>query len=436
MGNGGKVVAHFRFVAMTPQQKKSILKGILNRRMIVALLMGFSSGLPLLLTISVLQAWMKEEGVDLTLIGMMTLVGLPYTLKFLWAPILDRYTIPVFGRRRGWLIISQILLVISIWQLGTTNPLKNPYLLTFTAFLVTFFSASQDIVVDAYRREDLPDEELGLGSALFINGYRVGMLLASGGGLIMADHMPFSMVYALMALCMLPGILTTLLAPEPLSPEGVPVNMKEAVIDPFVEYLKREDAVWMLVFILLYKLGDSMASAITTPFYLDIGFTKTQIGAVVKLFGFWAVIAGSLAGGVIMLRLGINRSLWVFGVLQALSTAGFAVLAKIGNSLPLLSGVIAFENFTSGMGTAAFVAFMASITNKKFTATQYALLSSLMGVPRVFASAPTGFMAKHIGWEGFFIFCTIIAIPGLLLLMKFAPWTIKKNNPPKSLGGL
>ena len=428
MGNGRYVVAHCYFMTMTPQQKKSILWSILNRRMIVALLMGFSSGLPLLLTISVLQAWMKEAGVDLTLIGMMTLVGLPYTLKFLWAPFLDRFTLPVLGRRRGWLFISQILLMISIWQLGTTNPAKNPMLLTFTAFLVTFFSASQDIVVDAYRREDLPDEELGLGSAIFINGYRVGMLIASGGGLIMADHMPFSMVYTLMALCMLPGVLTTLLTPEPPSPEGVPMNMKEAVVDPFVEYLKRKDALWMLVFILLYKVGDSMAGAITTPFYLDIGFTKTQIGAVVKLFGFWATLAGSLAGGVIMLKLGINRSLWIFGILQATSTAGFALLARIGHSIPALSGVIAFENFTSGMGTAAFVAFMASITNKKFTATQYALLSSLMGVPRVMASAPTGFMAKHIGWEGFFIFCTFIAIPGLLLLMKFAPWTIKKKG--------
>jgi PAT family beta-lactamase induction signal transducer AmpG len=277
-------------------------------------------------------------------------------------------------------------------------------------------------VVDAYRREDLADEELGLGSSLYINGYRVGMLLASGGGLIMADHMDFSMVYLILAGCMLPGILTTLLTPEPATPAGTPRTMRDAVILPLVEYFSRKDAVLILVFILLYKVGDTMASAMTTPFYLDVGFSKSEIGAVVKLFGFWATIAGGLAGGIMMLRLGINRSLWIFGFLQAASTAGFALLANVGYSIPLLSAVIAFENLSSGMGTAAYAAFMASITNKKFTATQYALLTSLMGVPRVLASAPTGFLAKNVGWEAFFIFCALIAIPGMLLLLKFAPW--------------
>ena len=405
---------------------KSLVKIILSGRMLVALLMGFSCGLPLLLTISLLQAWMKEEGVDLTVIGLMALVGLPYTLKFLWSPIVDRFTLPFLGRRRGWLLVAQLFLMLSIVGLGLTNPANNPLMVAFAAVLVTFFSASQDIVVDAYRREDLPDEELGLGSSLYVNGYRVGMLLASGGGLIMADHMSFSMVYVIMAACMLPGVITTILAPEPDVAAGTPTNLKEAVIGPLVEYFSRNGAVWILVFILLYKIGDQMASAMTTPFYLDIGFSKTEIGAVVKLFGFWATIAGSLIGGILMLRLGINRSLWIFGFLQALSTAGFAILAKIGYSIAMLSGVIAFENLSAGMGTAAYVAFMASITNKKFTATQYALLTSLMGVPRVMASAPTGFLAKNIGWEGFFIFCTLIAIPGMLLLFKFAPWNSKR----------
>lgn len=394
--------------------------------MLVTLLMGFACGLPLLLTISVLQAWMKEEGVDLTVIGMMSLVGLPYTLKFLWAPVLDRFTLPFLGRRRGWLLIAQVTLIFSISGLGFSDPVKNPWMMVFAAFLVTFFSASQDTVVDAYRREDLPDEELGLGSSLYVNGYRVGMLLASGGGLIMADHMPFFMVYQIMALCMLPGVVTTLLAPEPEIHVGTPKTMREAVFDPLIEYFSRRDALWILAFILFYKIGDTMASAMTIPFYLDIGFSKTQIGMVVKLFGFWAIVAGTLIGGVIMLRLGINRSLWAFGFFQAVSTAGFAVLAFFGNSLPLLSTVIAFENLSSGMGTAAFIAFMASITNKKFTATQYALLSSLMGVPRVMASAPTGFLAKNLGWETFFITCTLIAVPGMLLLLKFAPWNPKK----------
>jgi PAT family beta-lactamase induction signal transducer AmpG len=391
--------------------------------MIIALVMGFACGLPLLLTLSVLQAWMKEEGVDLTVIGLMALVGLPYTLKFLWAPLLDRFTPPFLGRRRGWLFAAQICLMLAIAGLGWCDPARSPVVLAVAAFWVTFFSATQDIVVDAYRREDLADNELGLGSSLYVNGYRVGMLLASGGGLIMADHIPFSLVYQIMALCLLPGLAATLLTPEPPIAEGTPTTLREAVVAPLVEYFSRSGAIGILAFILLYKIGDTMASAMTMPFYLEIGFTKTQIGSVVKLFGFWATIAGGLIGGIAMLRLGITRSLWVFGVLQGVSTAGFALLARIGSSVPALAGVIAFENLSSGMGTAAYAAFMASITNKRFTATQYALLSSLMGVPRVLASAPTGFLAKHLGWEAFFAACALVALPGLLLLLKFGPQT-------------
>lgn len=382
-------------------------------------MMGFACGLPLLLTISVLQAWMTEEGIDLSLIGLMTLVGVPYTCKFLWAPLFDRYTLPFLGRRRGWMLLAQLFLIVAIVFLSLSKPAENPFLMAIAAFWVTFFSASQDIVVDAYRREDLADEELGLGSSLYVNGYRVGMLLASGGGLILADHMSFTKVYLIMAACMLPAILTTLLTPEPPLPEGAPKTLKAAVIDPLKEYFTRSGAIWILTFILLYKIGDTMASAITTPFYLDVGFTKTQIGAVVKFFGTGATILGGLAGGFILLPLGIYRCLWIFGGLQALSTACFAILARIGPSIPALSGVIAFENLSSGMGTAAYAAFMASITNKRFTATQYALLSSLMGIPRVVASAPTGFMAKYLGWETFFLFCAVIAVPGMLMLLNF-----------------
>jgi MFS transporter, PAT family, beta-lactamase induction signal transducer AmpG len=404
---------------------KDIMSSIFSRRMLVSFIMGFACGLPLLLTISVLQAWMKEEGVDLTIIGLMALVGLPYTLKFFWAPFLDRFTLPFLGRRRGWLLVFQLCLILSIIGLGMTNPGNSPWLVAFAAFFVNFFSASQDIVVDAYRREDLSDEELGLGSSLYVNGYRIGMLLASGGGLIMADHISFSMVYFIMAVCMLPGVFTTLLAPEPEILEGTPGNLREAVIDPLIEYFSRSNAIWILAFILFYKIGDAMASTMTIPFYLDIGFSKSEIGAVVKFFGFWATIGGGLVGGVFMLRLGISKSLWIFGILQALSTACFAILAHAGHVISALSAVVAFENFSSGMGTAAFVAFMASITNKKYTATQYALLTSLMGVPRVIASASTGYFAKYMGWEGFFVFCAFIAIPGMLILLKFAPWNKK-----------
>ncbi len=411
---------------MQPDNRKPILSIIFSGRMLVALLMGLACGLPLLLTIGVLQAWMKESGVDLTWIGMITLVQIPYTWKFLWAPFMDRFTPPFLGRRRGWLILAQIALIFAIIGLGFSDPVDKAGLMVVAAVLVAFFSASQDIVVDAYRREDLADEELGLGSSLYIYGYRIGMWLASGGGLILADHMPFLKVYFIMALCMLVGVFTTLFAPEPKVDVKPPRSMKEAVLDPLRDYFRRNEALWILAFILLFKIGDTMAAAITTPFYLDIGFTKTEIGTVVKVFGSWAMIAGAILGGVVMLRLGINRSLWLFGVLQALSTAGFALLARIGHSIPVLSGVIAFENLSSGMGTAAFVAFMASITNKKFTATQYALLTSIMGLPRVVASAPTGFLAKHMGWESFFIACALIAIPGILLLFKFAPW---KSEP-------
>jgi PAT family beta-lactamase induction signal transducer AmpG len=402
--------------------RQSIFRVIFSRRMLVAFVMGFSSGLPLLLTIGVLQAWMKEEGVDLAWIGLITLVQIPYSWKFIWAPILDRFTPPFLGRRRGWLLMAQLALILSIVGLGYSDPVNNAGMMVVAAMLVAFFSASQDIVIDAYRREDLPDEELGLGSSMYIYGYRLGMLLASGGGLIMADHMSFSMVYMIMAACMLPGVLTALFTPEPKVSIGAPQTMKEAVTHPLVEYFSRNNAVWILIFILFYKIGDTMASAITTPFYLDIGFSKTEIGTVVKVFGTGATLAGAFLGGIILLRMGINRSLWIFGALQALSTACFAILARIGYSVSVLSGVIAFENLSSGMGTAAFVAFMASITNKKFTATQYALLTSLIGIPRAMASSVTGFMVKYVGWESFFVVCALIAIPGMLMLLKFAPW--------------
>jgi MFS transporter, PAT family, beta-lactamase induction signal transducer AmpG len=409
-------------------RQKNIVKTIISRRMLVSLIMGFSCGLPLLLTLGVLQAWMKDANIDLTIIGMVNLVQIPYTWKFIWAPIVDRFHLPFLGRRRGWLLISQLCLMLSIMALGFSNPLDNLVLMMIMAMLVAFFSATQDIVVDAYRREDLPDHELGLGSSLYMSGYRLGNMLASGGGLIMADYMSWSAVYMIMAICMSIGIVTTLFTPEPKEVDGSPVTLKAAVIEPFVEYFKRSGAIWMLAFILLYKVGDMMASAITIPFYMDIGFTKTEIGAVVKVFGTWAIIAGAIIGGTTIVKLGINRSLWVFGFLQAISTAGFALLARIGHSVLALSGVIAFENFSMGMGTAAFLAFMASITDKRFTATQYALLSSLMAVPRVIISAPTGYLAKIMGWESFFILCTLIAIPGMLLLFKFAPWNEKTNK--------
>ncbi len=404
---------------------------VFSGRMLVAALMGFSCGLPLLLTLGVLQAWMKEGGVDLTWVGMITLVQSPYSWKFLWAPLVDRFTPPFLGRRRGWLLIAQLALMGSIAALGCSDPVAHPGRMVAAALLVAFFSATQDIVVDAYRREDLPDAELGLGSSMYVYGYRIGMWVAAGGGMILADHMPFGRVYLLMTAAMIPGLATTLLAPEPRVVGDAPRSMRAALWAPLTDFLRRDGARWILAFILLYKVGDTMAAAISTPFYLDAGFSKSEIGAVVKLFGAWATIAGAFAGGVMMLKLGIRRSLWVFGALQALSTAGFVALARIGANVPALSAVIAFESLTGGMGTSAFVAYMASLTDKRFTATQYALLSGIMGLPRVLAAAPTGFAAKHLGWEGFFLFCTLAALPGMLLLFRIAPW-----NPPADEGRL
>ena len=395
---------------------RETLRAAFSGRMLIALLMGFSSGLPLLLTGSVLQAWLKDGGIDLTRIGLFALVGLPYTLKFLWSPLFDRYALPL-GRRRGWMALMQLSVAGALLLLSMTQPAADHlWLVMLAGLLVTFFAASQDIVIDAYRRESMAESELGLGSALYVNGYRVGMLLAGGGGLILADWMSFEAMYRLMAVFMAACVVVTLLAPEPPLPEGRPRNLREAVVLPFRDYFSRDGAWLILAFILLYKLGDTMASAMTTPFYLDLGYSKTEIGAVVKLFGFWATLAGGTLGGLWILRAGMHRALWLFGFGQMISTFGFVVLAQLPPSEVALAAVVAIENLTAGMGTAAFVGFMAALTDRRFTATQYALLSSLMGVPRVLLSAPTGWLAQTLGWSGFFLLCVLIAIPGLLML--------------------
>jgi len=288
-------------------KKYALLKVIFSRRMLTSFIMGYACGLPYDMTKTVIKAWMSDEGIDLAVIGLFTLVGLPYALKFLWAPLLDRYTFSALGRRRGWLLLFQVALVLAVLGMSFGEPAASPWMLAFAAFLVTFFSASQDIVVDAYRREDLADAELGLGSSFYFYGYRIGMLVAGSGGLILADQLSFKVVYWILAACLLPGIVTTLLTPEPPMIHGRPRNFKETIVEPFLDYFNRRGALWMLGFILMYKLGDNIAAAILTPFYLDIGFTKTQIGAVVKLFGFWAISAGGLVGGIMMLKVGIRH---------------------------------------------------------------------------------------------------------------------------------
>jgi len=393
-----------------------MFRQIFSRQMIVTLLMGFSSGIPLLLIGGTLKAWLKNADVDLALIGVFSIVGLPYTLKFLWAPFFDRVTLPFLGRRRGWLLVTQVCLMISIFLLSFVKPEESVSMLGFAALLVSFCGASQDILVDAYRRETLSNEELGWGSAMYVNGYRIAMLLTGAGALIIADQIPWDMVYKLMALSVLVGILTTLFCSEPKVNAPPVRTIRAAFIEPLLEFAKRKGALSILVFILLYKLGDSLASELTNPFYLDLGFTKTQIGSIAKVFGFWSTIAGSMIGGLIILRIGIYRALWIFGILQGVTILGFSWLAHIGTSEAWLAAVITAETGTAGMGTSAYMAYMASQTNKRFTATQYALMSSLMGVPRVILATPTGWLAEKVGWDYFFLICSLISIPGLMML--------------------
>ncbi len=397
---------------------RNFLALLFGPKMLVMLLTGFSSGLPLLLTGSTLKFWMREEGLELTTIGLFGLVGLPYTLKFLWAPIMDKVIPPFGGRRRGWIFMTQIILMITIASLALTRPSHHLFAIVLLSLLITFFSASQDIVLDAYRREYLRDEELGIGSSIFVNGYRIGNLTSGALALVLADLWSWPTAYTVMGLFMLVGILATAYAPEPKIHVTPPTSFQEAFTGPFTEFFQRSGWLVVLLFILLYKIGDNMASEMLSPFWVDLEISKTTVAGIVKTFGVAASIGGGLLAGLVVYRWGIIPSLYVFGILQMVSTAGFAILAYWGNQIYLLTAVIAFENLSGGMGTTAFVAFMASLTNKRFTATQYAILTSIMGIPRVLAGSFTGFLATVLGWQGFFLLCTVVAIPGLLLIRR------------------
>ena len=412
------------------EKNPSIWQSLFTKKMLICIFTGFSSGLPLYILVSLLPAWLRSEGVNLKAIGLFALINLPFTWKFLWAPFFDRY-IPPLGRRRGWLIISQVLLLVSIPIFGAFNPKLDIWTIAYLATVVAFFSASQDIVLDAYRRELLIDEELGLGNAVHVNAYKIAGLIPGSLSLILADHMAWSSVFIITALFMIPGILMTIFVKEPALKDGRPKTLKAAVIEPFNEFIGRngvQTALLILAFIFLYKLGDSMATALATPFYLDMGFTKTEIGLIAKNAGLWPSVIGGLLGGVWMFKLGINRALWVFGFVQMIAILGFAYLATVGHSLLWLGVVIGIEAFGVGLGTAAFVAYIAHTTHPLYTATQFALFTSLAAVPRTFANAATGFLVENLGWFKFFILCFILAIPGMLLLLKVAPWNEVKEN--------
>ncbi len=426
-----------------------------DRRVLTILFLGFSSGLPLALTFNTLSVWLTEAGVDKTTIGLFALVGAPYTFKFLWAPLVDRMPIPLLtrylGRRRGWAVATQLALAASIFVLGSTDPVADPMLTALLAFVVAFCSASQDIVIDAYRVEVLEERQFGAGAAMIVLGYRIGMLASGAGALYLASYTGWHTTYVLMAALMTVGIAAILLNPEPHKIQSRESVAREAhiaaylqarphlhgkraqalawlygaVVSPFAEFMSRRGWALVLLFILLYKFGDALAGVMSNPFYVELGFSKIEIANVSKVFGLGATIVGGIIGGVIVSRVGIVKSLLFCGILQMFSNLMFAALALAGHSLPMLTLTIAVENLSGGMGTAAFVAYLSSLCNVAYTATQYALLSSFMSFGRTLLSSSGGWLADHMSWASYFVLTTAAALPGLLLLL----WMTRRFSP-------
>lgn len=400
--------------------------------MAALLLLGFASGLPLLLTGRTLQAWMKDANVDLATIGWFSLIGLPYTLKFVWSPFLDRYKPMIFGRRRSWLFVSQVGLIAAIAAMAVQQPQQALELLALNAMLIACLSATQDIAGDAYRTDVLRLDELGVGASVWVFGYRIAVLVSGSLTLILADYLPWPIVYVSMAGLMLLGLTTTLWAPEPPNADQAPPSLIEAVYQPFQEFFQRLGwtiALPTLLFIVLYRLADSLVNNMATPFLLDIGFSKTVIGGIQGSFGFIATTVGVLGGGALLTNVGLNRALWICGVLQAVSNLGYFALAVVPKTETVLLLAINIENFCGGMVAAVFVAYLMSLCNHQFTATQYALLSSLMASAGIILAAPAGEVAKAIGWPSFFLVSMASALPSLFLLLLVAPWNAMPTAP-------
>ncbi len=443
---------------------KGAWRQLFTRRMLICVFTGFSSGLPLFLLLNLVPAWLKKGNLDLITISTLMVFSFPYTWKFLWSPLLDRFSLPGLGRRRGWMLATQLALFLAICSygflpVGQLTPPRVEWLpfawwhypvfdmasvtafvlhpITIMYFLLALLSATQDIVLDAYRRELLSDAELGLGNAVHVNAYRVASLVPGSLSLILADHLPWNLVFLITGLFMLPGIAMTLLVAEPHRAEP-PRTLRAAVVEPFREFFTRngwQSALLVLAFIFLYKLGDSMCTALATPFYIAMGFSLTDIGLVAKNAGLWLSLAGGILGGLWMISIGINRALWLFGAVQVVSILGFAWLASLGHheqvgahDLTALALVVGFEAFGVGVGTAAYVAYVARTTNPAYTATQFALFTSLGAVPRTFMNATSGWLVESLGWPGFFLLCAGLAVPGMLLLFKVAPWNEKAGN--------
>ncbi len=405
-------------------------RAFLNRHMLICVFLGFTSGLPLFTLVYLVQAWLRSEGVNLKEIGLFALIQIPYTWKFVWAPLMDRYVprLPFWrpGRRRGWMLATQLLVAGAIASLGFVSPREAIWTVAALTGLVAFFGASQDIVIDAYRRELLTDTEQGLGNAVHVNAYKIAGLVPGSLSLILSDHLPWTAVFIVTAAFMLPGMVMTLVVREPDMHGAPPKSLRDALVLPLTEFVARNGlaaAALVLSFIFLYKLGDTMATTLSTSFFLDLGFDKTQIGVIAKATALWGSLAGGIIGGVWLVKIGIARGLWIFGFVQILSTLGFAWLAKIGPSPVALALIYGFETFATGLTLAAFTAYIASTTDPRYTATQFALFTSLASVPRTLASAASGFVVAKIGWFDYFLVCAALAAPGMLLLPKIAPWS-------------
>jgi PAT family beta-lactamase induction signal transducer AmpG len=402
----------------------AVVKAVCNRRTLACIFTGFASGMPLYVLVQLIPAWLRDAQVSLVEIGLFSLVGLPYTWKFLWAPFLDRLALPL-GLRRGWMLSTQLALLTCIGLLGHFDPSESLQWIVFLATSIAFLSATQDIAIDAFRRELLPDAELGLGNAVHVQAYRIASLVPGSLSLVLADQMPWRAVFWITATFMMIGVAMSLSVKEPQRQVIVGAGFRNTVLMPFREYLARRgwrDSAIVLCFMVAYKIGDNMATALSTPFYLDLGFSKTQIGLIAKHAALWPAIFGGLVGGLIMIRMGINRALWVFGLIQMLSILGFSLLALAGSNACVLATVIAFEYLGVGLGTAALTAFIARESSKTFAATQFALFTALAALPRSLANASTGWFVEAMGWPLFFIFCTLLAVPGLFMLIWVAPW--------------
>lgn len=414
------------------------LAPLLSRKMLICIFTGFSSGLPLFLLVNLLPAWLRSEGVDLRVVGFFALVQFPYTWKFLWAPLLDRFGVFGMGRRRGWMLLSQLGLLWSIGSLGMFDPSQEIGTIVGLTALLALLSATQDVALDAYRRELLDEIELGIGNAVHVNAYRIAGLVPGSLSLILADFLPWGQVFWITATFMVPGMLMAILVTEPVVARGTPRTLREACVEPLHEFFLRSGwrtALLILGFLFLYKLGDSLATALSTPFYLDMGFSKTDIGLIAKHAGLWPAVFGGMLGGLWMIKLGINRALWLFGAVQLITILGFAWLAWSGpfGEIDLaarwsLAAVIGAEYLGVGLGTAAFTAFIARTTHPSYTATQFALFTSLTAVPRTLVNASAGVLVENMGWTAFFLLCTGLAVPGMLLLYKVAPWNGKTKT--------